>query len=259
MEWATRGRPEYAPGMAKPSKNRKDTKPSPSSKGGKAGGKAVGTSVGKAGPKRAAPKAAPKVAPKVAAKAGAGAGKARPVSALRATPTNAGAKPEMKAETKAIATAAPNGARVEPAKATIATPAAVSNGTADRAASATVSATGAMSGGPAGDAGAVSSTAPDVSFREFQQLIRDRYYATDAARGVPGTFMWLIEEVGELATSLQDNAPGQSPTAQERSNLVEEFADVIAWLTTLANIAKVDLAEALTKYTDLSRVKGVKN
>jgi NTP pyrophosphatase (non-canonical NTP hydrolase) len=184
------------------------------------------------------------------------AGKAAPVSAPRATPTNAGAKPEMKAS----ATTAPNGARVEPAKATIATPAAVSNGTADRTVkSATASATGATSGGPAGDAGAVASTAPDVSFREFQQLIRDRYYATDSARGVPGTFMWLIEEVGELATSLQDNAPGQSPTAQERSNLVEEFADVIAWLTTLANIAKVDLAEALTKYTDLSRVKGVKN
>lgn len=105
------------------------------------------------------------------------------------------------------------------------------------------------------------AAAPDVTFREFQQLIRDRYFATDSARGVPGTFMWLIEEVGELATSLQDNAPGKTPTptAEDRANLVEEFADVIAWLTTLANIANVDLAEALTKYTDLSRVKGVKS
>ena len=34
---------------------------------------------------------------------------------------------------------------------------------------------------------------------EFQQLIRDRYHATDAARGVPGTFLWFSEEVGELA------------------------------------------------------------
>lgn len=101
--------------------------------------------------------------------------------------------------------------------------------------------------------------APDVTFREFQQLIRDRYYATDSARGVPGTFMWLIEEVGELATSLQDCAPGKSPTAADRATLVEEFADVIAWLTTLANIAGVDLAQALTKYTDYSRVKGVKS
>ena len=105
----------------------------------------------------------------------------------------------------------------------------------------------------------VKSPAPDVTFREFQRLIRDRYYKTDSARGVPGTFMWLIEEVGELATSLQDCAPGKSPTAKDRANLVEEFADVIAWLTTLANIADVDLAEALTKYTDTSRVKGVKS
>jgi len=104
-----------------------------------------------------------------------------------------------------------------------------------------------------------AAPAPDVTFREFQQLIRDRYFATDSARGVPGTFMWLIEEVGELATSLQDNAPGKTPTAADRANLVEEFADVIAWLTTLANIANVDLAQALTKYTDLSRVKGVKS
>ena len=92
----------------------------------------------------------------------------------------------------------------------------------------------------------------------FQQLIRDRYFATDSARGTPGTFMWLIEEVGELATALQDNAPGKSPTAEQRANLEEEFADVIAWLTTLANIHGVDLEKALTKYTDPTRVEGVK-
>jgi len=92
----------------------------------------------------------------------------------------------------------------------------------------------------------------------FQQLIRDRYFATDSARGVPGTFMWLIEEVGELATSLQDNAPGKTPTPAERANLEEEFADVIAWVTTLANISGVDLEKALSKYTDPTRVEGVK-
>lgn len=103
------------------------------------------------------------------------------------------------------------------------------------------------------------SRAPDITIRELQQLIRDRYHATDAARGVPGTFMWLIEEVGELATALHENAPGQAPTAQQRANLAEEFADVLAWLTTLANVAEVDLAAALTKYTDPDRVKGVKS
>ncbi len=102
------------------------------------------------------------------------------------------------------------------------------------------------------------SDAP-LTIRGFQELIRERYSATDAARGTPGTFMWLMEEVGELATALQDNAPGKTPTPAQRANLDEEFADVLAWLTTLANINDVDLTEALTKYTDRSRVSGVKD
>jgi NTP pyrophosphatase (non-canonical NTP hydrolase) len=97
-----------------------------------------------------------------------------------------------------------------------------------------------------------------LTFAAFQQLIRDRYYATDSARGTPGTFLWLMEEVGELATALQNNAPGKSPTPAERANLGEEFADVIAWLTTLANINGVDLEQALRKYT-VKGVEGVKD
>jgi NTP pyrophosphatase (non-canonical NTP hydrolase) len=98
-----------------------------------------------------------------------------------------------------------------------------------------------------------------LSFAAFQQLIKDRYYASDSTRGTPGTFMWFVEELGELATALQDNAPGKSPTPEQRANLDEEFADVIAWLTTLANINGVDLEKALVKYTDPERVKGVKS
>ncbi len=100
---------------------------------------------------------------------------------------------------------------------------------------------------------------PDLSLRAFQQLIRERYHETDSARGVPGTFMWLIEEVGELATSLQDCAPERNPSQADLDNLEEEFADVLAWLTTLANIAGVDLAAAVSKYTDPTRVEGVKH
>ncbi len=98
-----------------------------------------------------------------------------------------------------------------------------------------------------------------LTFAGFQSLIRERYLATDAARGTPGTFMWLIEEIGELATALQDNAPGKSPTPQQRANLEEEFADVIAWLTTIANVNNVDLEKALRKYTEPQRVQGVKD
>jgi NTP pyrophosphatase (non-canonical NTP hydrolase) len=97
-----------------------------------------------------------------------------------------------------------------------------------------------------------------LTIRAFQDLIRTRYSETDAARGTPGTFMWLIEEIGELATSLHECAPGQSPTPEQRHNLEEEFADVLAWLTTLATINTVDLEKALSKYTDPHRVKGVK-
>jgi NTP pyrophosphatase (non-canonical NTP hydrolase) len=62
------------------------------------------------------------------------------------------------------------------------------------------------------------------------------YYEKDEARGIDGTFMWLMEEVGELASALRDG------THEERMG---EFADVIAWLTTIANVAGVDLSEAV--------------
>jgi len=92
----------------------------------------------------------------------------------------------------------------------------------------------------------------------LQGLIRERYFATDAARGTPATFMWFIEEVGELSTALANNAPGKSPTPEQRANLDEEFADVIAWLCTLANVNGVDLERALGKYT-VKGVEGVKS
>jgi NTP pyrophosphatase (non-canonical NTP hydrolase) len=97
-----------------------------------------------------------------------------------------------------------------------------------------------------------------ITVSGFQKLIRDRYYATDSARGTSGTFMWFLVEVGELATALHNNAPGKTPTPEERANLSEEFADVLAWLCTIANINGVDLEAALLKYTDPDRVKGVK-
>ena len=81
----------------------------------------------------------------------------------------------------------------------------------------------------------------DITVRQFQDFIRRRYFATDSARGTPGTFLWFIEEVGELATALG----GDDRAAKE-----EEFADVLAWLCTLANINDVDLTQAVRKYTE---------
>ncbi len=106
----------------------------------------------------------------------------------------------------------------------------------------------------------------DLTIRSFQQLIRDRYFATDSARGGAGTFLLFMEEVGELATAIHDNRPvgtppalkRQAPTAEERANLEEEFADVLAWLMTLANIHGVDMETALSKYTMPGIVDGIK-
>lgn len=78
----------------------------------------------------------------------------------------------------------------------------------------------------------------DVTFDEFQKLIRDMYFDKDQARGIPGTFMWLMEEVGELSSALRED---------DKENLAAEFADVLAWLTTIANVAGVDLTAAIQK------------
>jgi NTP pyrophosphatase (non-canonical NTP hydrolase) len=87
-----------------------------------------------------------------------------------------------------------------------------------------------------------------MTLAEFQQFIREKYFETDNARGTPGTFMWFIEEVGELATAL---------AGDDQANKEEEFADVLAWLCTLANINGVDLAVAIEKYTQ-GNIEGTK-
>ena len=80
----------------------------------------------------------------------------------------------------------------------------------------------------------------DITIQAFQDFIHEKYYPTDAQRGTPGTFMWFIEEIGELATAL---------AGDDQDNKEEEFADVLAWLCTLANINDVNLAQAVKKYT----------
>lgn len=94
-------------------------------------------------------------------------------------------------------------------------------------------------------------SSPSLSIAEFQDLIRDRYYATDSARGTPATWLWFSEEVGELARALARGT--------DRANLAEEFADVLAWLCTLANINEIDLAAAVRdKYLSKDSPAGTK-
>jgi len=74
---------------------------------------------------------------------------------------------------------------------------------------------------------------------EFQRLIEAIYYEKDKGRGSAGTFRWFVEEVGELAGALRE---------EDRDRAAEEFADVFAWLSTLASIHGVELEEAVGKY-----------
>ncbi len=75
-----------------------------------------------------------------------------------------------------------------------------------------------------------------MTFEDFQALIDKMYSDKDRARGTPATFLWLTEELGELAGALREGTQEQKEA---------EFADVIAWLVTLANINNVDLTKAL--------------
>ena len=78
-----------------------------------------------------------------------------------------------------------------------------------------------------------------MELREVQARMRETYGARDAARGVDATFRWFTEEVGELAAAIRRG---------ERSNLEHEFADVLAWLSSLANLLSVDLEAVMRRY-----------
>jgi len=80
-----------------------------------------------------------------------------------------------------------------------------------------------------------------VKISEFQKLIEDIYFDKDSQRGLMRTFAWFVEEVGELAHELR--------SGEDAKKLQEEFADVLAWLSTLASLAGVDLEEAAGKYS----------
>ena len=79
-----------------------------------------------------------------------------------------------------------------------------------------------------------------VQICEFQEMMRRIYFHRDSNRGIEGTFDWLADEVRELKEALKTD---------DKKALEDEFADVIAWLASLANVANVDLEKAaLNKY-----------
>ncbi|MGD0159219.1 MAG: MazG nucleotide pyrophosphohydrolase domain-containing protein [Candidatus Bathyarchaeia archaeon] len=79
-----------------------------------------------------------------------------------------------------------------------------------------------------------------MHIREFQEMMKQLYLHRDSERGVAGTYEWLVDEVEELGEALNGN---------DKEELQKEFADVIAWLASLANITGVNLEiAALAKY-----------
>ena len=81
-----------------------------------------------------------------------------------------------------------------------------------------------------------------MQIHEFQEMMKRLYFHRDSERGIKGTYKWLMDEVKELGEALETG---------RKEALENEFADVIAWLASLANITNVDLEKsALNKYAN---------
>ncbi len=78
-----------------------------------------------------------------------------------------------------------------------------------------------------------------MELAHLQDVIESTYGERDRARGVPSTVAWLAEELGELAQAVRKG------TRQEQEH---EFADVLAWVASLANQMDVDLTSAVERY-----------
>ncbi len=87
-----------------------------------------------------------------------------------------------------------------------------------------------------------------MQIREFQQLMKRLYFERDKNRGISKTFLWIVEEVGELAEALRKYQESDK-NKNEIHNIAMEIADIVAWIASLANILEIDLEDALySKY-----------
>ena len=80
-----------------------------------------------------------------------------------------------------------------------------------------------------------------MKISEFQELMKKLYFHQDSERGIENTFLWLVEEVGELAHNLKNK------DEIDLEGISEEMADIIAWISSLANLIGVNLEKALFK------------
>jgi len=79
-----------------------------------------------------------------------------------------------------------------------------------------------------------------MHINEFQNMMKRIYLHRDSERGTDGTLDWLVGEVEELKEALKEN---------DTEAIENEFADVLAWLASLANVTNINLEKAaLSKY-----------
>ena len=80
-----------------------------------------------------------------------------------------------------------------------------------------------------------------MELSEFQRWMEERYGERDRKRGIDRTFAWFVEEVGEVSRALRKGDP---------ADLEHEIGDAMAWLVSVANLAGVDVEEAVRRYAE---------
>ena len=80
-----------------------------------------------------------------------------------------------------------------------------------------------------------------MTIKELQEVIRRTYYDKDSKRGPDLTFIWLVEEMGELAEAVRK---------RDREAVKREMSDLIAWTLSLANLLDIDVEEAMERYAN---------
>jgi len=83
-----------------------------------------------------------------------------------------------------------------------------------------------------------------MQIHEFQQLMKTLYFERDKNRGFSKIFLWIVEEIGELAETLRKYQENDENEDQLK-DIEMEIADVVAWIASLANVLNIDLEKAL--------------
>jgi NTP pyrophosphatase (non-canonical NTP hydrolase) len=78
-----------------------------------------------------------------------------------------------------------------------------------------------------------------MELREIQEQMRRIYFHRDSERGILGTTLWLVAEVGELSNLIVKKG--------DKGAMADEAADVLAWLCSVCNLIGIDLEDAFTE------------